>query len=320
MVKVRGKKKWYDEQADWVPAKGRQFVMKANRGTTEADAVPERKAEPTVPKERKKSTTTDAEGLSNAYASSSNLFLDPQGTLHVSGTKGGLLGSEWIENYITMGVPLVENMLGGSAKYRVQDNERYREIDDFVKAHPGEVKNMVAHSKGAAAVDVWMRDHPEWTGKARLYGTPYEDVLGKEKWKDRLNTFNLVRNAEYEADPWKNPAEKWLEDKVVEKGTSLLGLDKVKGMRERNEKRIAGYGDPVAALDSSAQVIYDPDWWKKPFLGFGHDYHTIAAGFAGFDGDGSGLNQTDRPGEIDPNYRGGDADVAEDNTVKDIPQ
>ena len=78
-------------------------------------------------------------------------------------------------------------------------------------------------------------------------------------------------------------------------------------MSERNEKRIAGYGDPVAALDSSAQVIYDPDWWKKPFLGFGHDYHTIAAGFAGFDGDGSGLNHGDRPGGTDPNCRGGGA-------------
>ena len=104
MVKVRGKKKWYDEEADWVPAKGRQFVMKANRGgTTEADAAPERR----LPKEKEKSPTTDAEGLSNAYASSSDLLLDPQGTLHVSGTKGGLFGSEWIENYITMGVPLV---------------------------------------------------------------------------------------------------------------------------------------------------------------------------------------------------------------------
>ena len=28
MIKVRGKKKWYDGEADWVPAKGRQFVMK----------------------------------------------------------------------------------------------------------------------------------------------------------------------------------------------------------------------------------------------------------------------------------------------------
>ena len=28
MVKVKGRKKWYDEEADWVPAKGRQFVMK----------------------------------------------------------------------------------------------------------------------------------------------------------------------------------------------------------------------------------------------------------------------------------------------------
>ena len=65
-----------------------------------------------------------------------------------------------------------------------------------MKAHPGEVKNMVGHSKGAAVIDVWMKDHPEWTGKARLYGTPYEEVLGKEKWKDRLKTFNVVRNAD----------------------------------------------------------------------------------------------------------------------------
>ena len=288
--------------------------MKANRGT-EAEAVPAR----TLPKEKEKRPTTDAEGLASAYASSSDLFLDPQGTLHVSGTKGSLIGADWIENYMTMGEPLVENILGGSAKYRLQDNEMYKQVDDFHKAHPGEVKNMVGHSKGAAVIDVWMKDHPEWTGKARLYGTPYEDVLGKEEWKDRLNTFNTVRKAEYEADPWKNPIEKWLEDKVVEKGASLLGLDQVKGMSERNEKRIAGYGDPVAALDTSAQVIYDPDWWKKPFQGFGHDYHTIAAGFAGFDGDGSGLNHRDRPEGTDQNYRGGDADVAEDNTVKDTP-
>ena len=28
MIKVQGKKKWYDGEADWVPAKGKQFVMK----------------------------------------------------------------------------------------------------------------------------------------------------------------------------------------------------------------------------------------------------------------------------------------------------
>ena len=67
-------------------------------------------------------------------------------------------------------------------------------------------------------------------------------------------------------------------------------------------------------------MIYDPDWWKKSFQGFGHDYHSIAYGFEGFEGDGSGLNHGDQPGGIDPNYRGGDAEAAEDNTVKNTPQ
>ena len=49
MVKVRGKKKWYDGEADWVPAKGRQFVMKGMM----------QKEEPKI--------KTDAEGEDRAY-------------------------------------------------------------------------------------------------------------------------------------------------------------------------------------------------------------------------------------------------------------
>ncbi len=52
---------------------------------------------------------------------------------------------------------------------------------------------MVGHSKGSAVVDVWMKNHPDFGGKSTLYATPYEDVLGKEEWKDRLNTFNTVK-------------------------------------------------------------------------------------------------------------------------------
>ncbi len=63
---------------------------------------------------------------------------------------------------------------------------------------------------------------PKVLRKNKLHATPYEDVLGKEEWKDKLNTFNAVRNAEYEGLTWKNPAEKWLEDKVVYRPTSLL--------------------------------------------------------------------------------------------------
>ena len=37
---------------------------------------------------------TDESGLDKAYSNSSNLFLDKDGTLYVSGTKGGFAGSE----------------------------------------------------------------------------------------------------------------------------------------------------------------------------------------------------------------------------------
>jgi hypothetical protein len=295
MVKFFGKKKrLFDDDADWVPQKGKAFKLKAGRDppadTPPKDQIPE-------------APLTDADGLDKAYADKSNLHLDSQGTLYVAGTKGNFFQNEWIENYKTMGVPLIEKMLGLPSEYQIQDNERYKQIDDFMKTHPGEVKNMVGHSKGGAVIDVWMKNHPEFGGKSRLYGTPYEDILGKEEWKDRLNTFNAVRNAEYEGSTWKNPAEKWLEDKVVQNATNFFGLDKVKGMQERGETRLAANFDPATILDSSAKVSYDPNWLSNASKGFGHDYHYIASQYQGFEGDGSGLNHGDRPGGVDPNYR-----------------
>ena len=50
--------------------------------------------------------TTDAEGMQRAYDSPINLYLDPQGTLRASGTKGGFLGEEWMENYRRFGLGL----------------------------------------------------------------------------------------------------------------------------------------------------------------------------------------------------------------------
>ena len=87
--------------------------------------------------------------------------------------------------------------------------------------------------------------------------------MGKEEWKDRLNVFNTVRNAEYEGSRWGNPAEKWLEDEVVGRLTNLFGLDGVKGMRERNELRLTTPTDPATMLDSSAKVLDDPTVEKR---------------------------------------------------------
>ena len=51
---------------------------------------------------------------------------------------------------------------------------------------------MVGHNKGSAVIDVRMKNHPEFGGKSGLYATPYEGVLGKEEWTDKLNTFQAL--------------------------------------------------------------------------------------------------------------------------------
>ena len=67
-----------------------------------------------------------------------------------------------------MGVPLVEKMLGLPSEYSLADNERHKQINEFVKDNPG-----------AAVIDVWMKNHPVFGRQSRLYGTPYEGILGK---------------------------------------------------------------------------------------------------------------------------------------------
>ena len=321
MVKFEGlgKKKRFDEDSEWVPSKGRVFTLKGSESEAAPTPynTPRKIMQEARPKDvlkdsqsqiqakvgpvqgRKPSSRdpiTHAEGLDRAYASSSNLATGPDGTVYVSGTKGGLLGREWMENYFTMGVPLVVNALGGKMDYPIEDNERYNEFDQYMAAHASETPEVAAHSKGSAVVERWQKNHPEWKGQIVEYSTPTEDIFGKQELKDRLNSFNALRNAEYEGQTWKNPVEKWLEDKVVDKGASLLGLDQVKGLRERNVRRIAGDWDPAAMLDASAERVYDPDWYKKADKGFGHDYHYIANRY-------SGSAPKDRPGGTDPNYR-----------------
>ncbi len=58
-----------------------------------------------------------------------------------------------------MGVPLVDKMLGSPSEYRMEDNERYKQIDEFVKDRHGQMKHTVGPNKGAAVIDVWMENH-----------------------------------------------------------------------------------------------------------------------------------------------------------------
>ena len=97
---VRRKRRQFDEDADWLPQKDRLFVLKQPPPPPPLPPIPEQKTR-----------TTDKEGLDRAYKTDNGFYRDPEGTLHVAGTRGGLLESDWIENYKVYGPGLV-NKLG----------------------------------------------------------------------------------------------------------------------------------------------------------------------------------------------------------------
>jgi hypothetical protein len=237
----------------------------------------------------------------------------------VSGTKGNLIGKEWLENYKVYGPNLlkklvveasetvikpIQELLGTNDSYDIESMDRYKEVDAFMLKHVGEVTNFVGHSKGASVVDVWMKNHPEFKGYARLYGTPYDDPIGKERFKDYLNKARTDRQ-EYYKNNVQGPS--WLESiaNTIETGKEnlieyTLGLDKVKGMQERHQLRIANEGDFAAALDGSVKVFWDPTSMNHLSQGGGHFYGSTASLFAGFDGkDGDGDIPNDESGNID---------------------
>ena len=230
---------------------------------------------------------TDESGLDKAYANPSNFHLDRNGVLYGAGTKGSFLGSEWIENYLTIGAPLVANALGVKTPYPIEDNERYKQLDDFMKANSRQVKGMVMHSKAAAVAHRWMQNHPEWKGQSRLYATPYEDVLGKEAIKNGLDKFK---------EDSKNP----FVNSIVDKGEQFFGLNEVKPVK--GERRIANNFDPATLLDRSAERYDHGNPWKYLMNGGPHDYHE---GIARFES-GFGLKNAiaNKPGtDIDKNYK-----------------
>ena len=99
------KRKIFDYDADWVPQKDRRFALKQASPQQE-----EQKAEPSKEPKDVKRKTTDAQGLKAAYSSESGFYRDPEGTLHVAGTRGSLVGEDWRENYRVYGPGLVSTL------------------------------------------------------------------------------------------------------------------------------------------------------------------------------------------------------------------
>ena len=208
---IQRRKKRFDEEGDEdLPPKNRPFKLKNAKPDPQPEPpppprpTPPPKPPPKPPKSAPQPTPvpkplamlTDEEGLDRAYASDTNLYLDEAGTLFVSGSKGGPLDNDWMENYRDFGGGLLkkfettaEKMATGDAvgafktlanptQFDVSQEARYKEVDAFMKANPGKVKNMVGHSKGSAVIDQYMREHADFKGKARIYSTPNDDLMG----------------------------------------------------------------------------------------------------------------------------------------------
>ena len=93
MVKVIGKRKLFDEDADWVPAKGRIFMMKKQTREVKRDTIEEKTGGyPTLKVSFTKDLSsalagepiTDKTGLENAYSQGDTYAHGD--TLYIAGT------------------------------------------------------------------------------------------------------------------------------------------------------------------------------------------------------------------------------------------
>ena len=317
---IQPRKKRFDEEgSEDLPKKNRPFKLKTKR---QPSPPPQPKPAPIptpVPPERNP-MLSDQDGLDRAYASDTNLFLDGAGTLFVSGTKGHFWDKEWNENYRDFGEPLfkkfgatAEKMAKGDAKgafdtlanptvFDVSKQDKYKQVDAFMKANPDKVKNMVGHSKGSAVIDQYMREHPEFKGKARIYSTPYDDLVGREKIKDFLDTSRQERNDYFKDKNILARAANAVQDKEQDLLEWATSFDTVKGSKERGITRIANTGDFAAMLDSSAERYEHGNPFAHLTGGGPHDYHEgIAQYKMGFDEQKT--TWTDRPGGFDTGFR-----------------
>ena len=181
MAKVRGKKKWYDGEADWVPAKGRQFVMK---GMMQKEEPP--KEEP--PREEPK-IKTDAEGMDRAYQ---------QGDVYGEAEKMFVAGShtptDWFDDVTK--IPQWQNVPGGLNNVvdimntwwgrkifgtgDLRQSWRYQRARDYLVAHP-EKTSLDGHSLGGAVVLQLQKDFPDRNLKTLTQGAPVWDPSGRQK-------------------------------------------------------------------------------------------------------------------------------------------
>ena len=187
MVNIFKRRKLFDEDADWVPQKGRAFKMK-----TKMQKEEHVKEEPVLTQgvaDQRDKIKTDAEGMDRAYA---------QGDVYGEGNKEYVAGShtkrDWFDDvakipqwqYVPAGLnPIIDvmNTWWGREVFGTGDlrqSERYQKARDYLIAHP-EVTFLDGHSLGGSVVLQLQKDYPERNLKTFTQGAPVLNLFGTQK-------------------------------------------------------------------------------------------------------------------------------------------
>ena len=161
MVKIirPRRKRWYDDEADWVPPKGRKFVMKGGEEPT-STAPPSNDAG--VGGEFQGEAPTDRQGLERAYAQGDTYIWGD--TLYIAGSH---TARDWYDDVTK--VPFWGDLRGA---------ERYQAAEKVLKEHPN-VKRVVGHSLGGSVALELQKNHKGL--ESRTYGAPVWDIFGENK-------------------------------------------------------------------------------------------------------------------------------------------
>ena len=173
MVKIiePRRKRWYDDQADWVPPKGRKFAMK---GSEEPTPTAPQSNDAGVGGEFQGEAPTDRQGLERAYAQGDTYIWGD--TLYVAGSH---TARDWYDDVTK--VPFWGDLRGA---------ERYRAAEKVLKEHPN-VKRVVGHSLGGSVALELQKRHQRLA--SRTYGVPVWDPFGEDKKSGKVERYrNLV--------------------------------------------------------------------------------------------------------------------------------
>ena len=156
------KRKRFDEDADWVPQKGREFKMKTS---TPVEEPP--KKERDLSFALKGPAISDAEGLERAYDAPGSTYTYGD-TIFIAGTKGTpLVSSDWMQNYKYLGIPwLTGNPVETDKTDRYKDAERAQEATPYANkrvAHSLGGSVAIEQPKKEAVSQETCTGHPMWT-------------------------------------------------------------------------------------------------------------------------------------------------------------